>query len=235
MEQRVASSIAFAPDSASTVAYPATRSASATVCLTAESSSTTKTFAVATPIRPGTTVAREYRLASPSRAVHMVLTSSLSRQRDIRARLGINDKEYFLNMKAKHLIISSAVTLALLAPAGTALASTDENASTATAADTSTTVPATKTSVKSTQFRASMQAWQEATRSWLSGRAAAMQSHREAIATASSALKNALETSTTKEGRRAAMSAFKSARDAAKSALDAALAALGERPVRPTR
>jgi hypothetical protein len=48
-------------------------------------------------------------------------------------------------------------------------------------------------------------------------------------------LKNALETSTTKEGRRAAMSAFKSARDAAKSALDAALAALGERPVRPTR
>jgi hypothetical protein len=80
-----------------------------------------------------------------------------------------------------------------------------------------------------------MQAWQEATRSWLSGRAAAMQSHREAIATASSTLKNALETSTTKDGRKAAMSAFKSARDAAKSALDAALAALGERPVRPTR
>lgn len=62
-----------------------------------------------------------------------------------------------------------------------------------------------------------------------------MRDHREAVASASATLKEALESSTTKELRKAAMTAFKSAREAANSARKAALDTLGTRPVRPTK
>lgn len=138
-------------------------------------------------------------------------------------------------MKIRKVLTSAAVTIALLAPAGSALASSEEAASGPSTADTSTTVPSPKNTVRNAEFRARLQEWQEATRAWIAGRATAIRDHREAVAAASATLKEALESSTTKEGRKAAMTAFKSAREAANSALKAALDTLGTRPVRPTK
>jgi hypothetical protein len=139
------------------------------------------------------------------------------------------------DMKIRKVLTSAAVTIALLAPAGSALASSEEAASGASTADTSTTVPSPKSTVRNAEFRARLQEWQEATRSWIAGRAAALRNHRETVAAASATLKEALESATNKEGRRAAMTAFKSAREAANSSLKAALETLGSRPLRPTK
>lgn len=139
------------------------------------------------------------------------------------------------DMKIRKVLTSTAVTIALLAPAGSALASNDEAASGTSATDTSTTVPSTKNSVRNAEFRARLQEWQEATRAWIAGRAAALRNHRETVAAASATLKEALESATTKEGRKAAMTAFKSARESANSLLKSALETLGSRPVRPTK
>jgi len=138
-------------------------------------------------------------------------------------------------MKIRKVLTSTAVTIALLAPAGSALASNDETASGTSATDTSTTVPSTKNSVRNAEFRARLQEWQEATRAWIAGRAAALRNHRETVAAASATLKEALESANTKEGRKAAMTAFKSARESANSLLKSALETLGSRPVRPTK
>jgi len=72
-------------------------------------------------------------------------------------------------------------------------------------------------------------------RAWLSGRANAMKDHRDTVADASATLKTELAAASTKEARKTAMDTFKASRQAAKADLEAALAALGERPVRPTR
>jgi anti-sigma factor ChrR (cupin superfamily) len=80
-----------------------------------------------------------------------------------------------------------------------------------------------------------MQAWQAATKTWVAARVAIMTEYRETVATASATLGAALNSATTKEARKSAMETFKAAREAAKTKLDTALAALGERPVRPTR
>ena len=138
-------------------------------------------------------------------------------------------------MKIRKVLTSAAVTIALLAPAGSALAISEETASGASTSDTSTTVPSPKSTVRDAEFRARLQEWRDATRAWIAGRATAMRDHREAVASASATLKEALESSTTKELRKAAMTAFKSAREAANSARKAALDTLGTRPVRPTK
>ncbi|MFM7047397.1 MAG: hypothetical protein ACKOXX_05815 [Actinomycetota bacterium] len=138
-------------------------------------------------------------------------------------------------MKFRNTLISGIAVFAVLAPASNALASTDDAASSIQSTDTSTTVPVRRDAAKAAQFRADMKAWQEATRTWLNGRATALTNHREAIASASATFKTSLAAATTREARKAAMEAFKAAREASKSELDAALAALGERPVRPSR
>ncbi|MGA0793064.1 MAG: hypothetical protein ACO3QD_01435 [Ilumatobacteraceae bacterium] len=138
-------------------------------------------------------------------------------------------------MKIKKALTSTAIALALLAPAGGALASTEEAASGYSTTDTSTTVPSTKSTARNGEFRVRLQEWKEATRTWVAARATAVRNYRVAVAAASATLKDALESSTTKEERKAAMTSFKSAREAANTARTAALQALGNRPVRPTR
>jgi len=138
-------------------------------------------------------------------------------------------------MKFRKSMTAAAAVLTVLAPASTVFASTGKSSSGSQATDTSTTVPARRDAAKSEAFRASMKAWQEATRAWLNGRVAATKAHRETLAAASATLKTALESATTKEARKAAMDAFKSSREDAKAELDAAVKALGARPERPTR
>jgi len=131
-------------------------------------------------------------------------------------------------MTIKKVVTSAALVVALLAQGGNALASTEEAASGPSATDTSTSIPSTKNTVRNSEFHAEM-------RAWVNGRVAAMHDYRVAIAAASTTLNSALDSATSKEGRKSAMAAFKSAREVAKSALDSALTALGDRPVRPTR
>ena len=138
-------------------------------------------------------------------------------------------------MKLNKVISAGVLALMLSSYSATAFASTGDTSSSSTASDTSTTVPAKKDSAAAAKFRADMQAWQAATKTWLAGRVAAMKEQRESVAAASATLKDALGAATTREARKAAMEAFKSARTAAASKYQAAIAALGERPVRPTR
>jgi hypothetical protein len=138
-------------------------------------------------------------------------------------------------MKLRKSMTAALATITVIAPASTVFASSGQSSSEIQATNTSTTVPARRDTAKAEAFRASMKAWQEATRAWLNGRVAATKAHREVLAAASTTLKSALEAASTKEARKAAMDAFKSAREDAKADLDAALKALGERPERPTR
>lgn len=138
-------------------------------------------------------------------------------------------------MKLRKSITASVLALTVLAPAGNVLASTSDTAAGSPSGDTSTTVPARTKPNNSAEFRAAMQAWQSATRTWLNARVAATTGYREALAEASSLMKSALEDATTKDARKAAIESFKTARQAAKAALDAALAELGDRPARPTK
>jgi hypothetical protein len=138
-------------------------------------------------------------------------------------------------MNLRKSITAAVAALAVMAPAGTAFASTSDVSAGSEAGVTSTTVPARTKSTNSAEFRASILAWQTATRTWLNARVAAMTEYREALASASSSMKSALEAATTKDARKAAMQSFKNAREAAKAELDAALAELGDRPVKPTK
>lgn len=138
-------------------------------------------------------------------------------------------------MKLNKIISAGVLALTLSSYSATAFASTGDTTGPSTASDTSTTVPAKKDSAAAAKFRADVQAWQAATKTWLAGRAAAMKEQRESVAAASATLKDALAAATTKDARKTAMEAFKSARTAATTKYQAAVAALGERPVRPTR
>lgn len=138
-------------------------------------------------------------------------------------------------MNFRKTLITGLTVVAILAPAGIASASVGDASSGSQTSDTSTTVPSRRDVARAKKFREDMKTWQEATRAWLNGRATAIKSHRDAVAAASSSLKTALTAATTKAARKSAMEAYKAAREQAKTDLDAALAALGNRPVRPTK
>jgi hypothetical protein len=138
-------------------------------------------------------------------------------------------------MKINRIITTGVLALAISSFSTTAFATTGDATGTPAASDTSTTVPAKKDPTATSKFRSDMQAWQTATKTWITARAAITKEHRESVAAASATLGAALNAATTKEARKSAMETFKAAREAAKTKLDAAIAALGERPVRPSR
>jgi len=138
-------------------------------------------------------------------------------------------------MKPNKKISAGVLALVLSMYSANASASTGDTAGAPTASDTSTTVPARKDSAAAAKFRADIQAWQTATKTWLAGRTAAMKERGESVAAASATLRDALAAATTNEARKSAMDAFKAARTAASTKYEAAIDALGKRPVRPTR
>lgn len=136
-------------------------------------------------------------------------------------------------MKARRSILAITVVLASMSSSVAALASPGDSDLKANVDVTTTTVTPQKNEARTAERRAELDKWQAAMRIWVSGHAEAMAKYGKAVSAATKTLQANLSKATTKESRKAAITAFKVAREAAKAAREAAITALGERPVRP--
>jgi len=126
---------------------------------------------------------------------------------------------------------AAAAALLWVAP-GVANAETNADSPTTTVASGTKT----RTSTRSlSDFRTRLLAWQEETREYLNSRRTILANFRDAVVSATQEARAALESATTKAERQAIGQTLRAATTEAKQVRDAALAALGERPVRPTK
>jgi hypothetical protein len=126
---------------------------------------------------------------------------------------------------------AAAAALLWVAP-GVANAETNADSPTTTVASGTKT----RTSTRSlSDFRIRLLAWQEETREYLNSRRTILANFRDAVVSATQEARAALESATTKAERQAIGQTLRAATAEAKQVRDAALAALGERPVRPTK
>lgn len=137
-----------------------------------------------------------------------------------------------MTRKGTSLAMGIAATALLWVAPGVAHAETN--------ADSPTTTIARETRTRTTtrsvsDFRTRLTAWQQEMREYMNSRRDILDDFRAAAVEASQDARAALESATTQEQRRAIGQTLRTAMAEAKSARDAALAALGERPVRPTR
>ena len=137
-----------------------------------------------------------------------------------------------MKRKVTSLAVGIAASTLLWVVPGVAFAETN--------ADSPTTTVASRTKTRTTtrslsDFRTRLAAWQEDVRAYTNSRKEILVDFRDAIVSATQAARTSLESATTKEQRQAIGQSLRAATAAAKSARDAALAALGERPARPTK
>lgn len=137
-----------------------------------------------------------------------------------------------MKRKVTSLAVGIAASTLLWVAPGVAHAETNANSPTTTVASTTKTRTTTRSL---SDFRTRLAAWQEDVRAYTNSRKEILVDFRDAIVSATQAARTSLESATTKEQRQAIGQTLRAATAEAKSARDAALAALGERPVRPTR
>jgi hypothetical protein len=131
----------------------------------------------------------------------------------------------------KIALVASAAALLWVVP-GVANAETN--------ADSPTTTVASGTKARTTtrslsEFRTRLLAWQEETREYMNSRKTILENFRDAVVSATQEARSALESATTKAQRQAIGQTLRAATAEARQERDAALAALGARPVRPTK
>lgn len=137
-------------------------------------------------------------------------------------------------MKRKVTSLAVAITASTLLSVVPGVAHAETNADSPTTTVASTTK--TRTTTRSlSDFRTRLAAWQQDIQAYTNSRKAILVDFRDAIVSATQEARSSLESATTKEQRQAIGQTLRAATAAAKSARDAALAALGERPARPTK
>lgn len=137
-------------------------------------------------------------------------------------------------MKRKVTSLAVAITASTLLSVVPGVAHAETNADSPTTTVASTTK--TRTTTRSlSDFRTRLAAWQQDVQAYTNSRKAILVDFRDAIVSATQEARSSLESATTKEQRQSIGQTLRAATAAAKSARDAALAALGERPARPTR
>ena len=137
-------------------------------------------------------------------------------------------------MKRKVTSLAVALTASTLLSVVPGVAHAETNADSPTTTVASTTK--TRTTTRSlSDFRTRLAAWQQDVQAYTNSRKAILVDFRDAIVSATQEARSSLESATTKEQRQAIGQSLRAATAAAKSARDAALAALGERPARPTK
>lgn len=137
-------------------------------------------------------------------------------------------------MKRKVTSLAVALTASTLLSVVPGVAHAETNADSPTTTVASTTK--TRTTTRSlSDFRTRLAAWQQDVQAYTNSRKAILVDFRDAIVSATQEARSSLESATTKEQRQSIGQTLRAATAAAKSARDAALAALGERPARPTR
>lgn len=137
-----------------------------------------------------------------------------------------------MKRKVTSLAVGIAASTLLWVAPGVAHAETNADSPTTTVARESRTRTTTRSA---SDFRTRLAAWQQEMRAYMNSRREILTDFREAVVDASQDARAARESATTEEQRRSIAQALRAAMADAKSARDAALAALGERPVRPTR
>lgn len=137
-------------------------------------------------------------------------------------------------MKRKVTSLAVAITASTLLSVVPGVAHAETNADSPTTTVASTTK--TRTTTRSlSDFRTRLAAWQQDVQAYTNSRRAILVDFRDAVVSATQEARASLESATTKEQRQAIGQTLRAATAAAKSARDAALAALGERPARPTK
>lgn len=137
-------------------------------------------------------------------------------------------------MKRKVTSLAVALTASTLLSVVPGVAHAETNADSPTTTVASTTK--TRTTTRSlSDFRTRLAAWQQDVQAYTNSRKAILVDFRDAIVSATQEARSSLESATTKEQRQSIGQTLRAATAAAKSARDAALAALGERPARPTK
>ena len=137
-------------------------------------------------------------------------------------------------MKRKVTSLAVAITASTLLSVVPGAAHAETNADSPTTTVASTTK--TRTTTRSlSDFRTRLAAWQQDVQAYTNSRRAILVDFRDAVVSATQEARASLESATTKEQRQAIGQTLRAATAAAKSARDAALAALGERPARPTK